>query len=185
MSYFKKLVLVTGDLVSHLTGFGAVRDWTPNARVGEVILDIPAYSQINSCCCGVVAGFQLVKAVDPLADFSDFYAEVEPDREFGTTARELIRALREFGVPMRQKMRLKLTDLKDSIDRGQPVIMVVQNRCSDSSHWVMVYGYGDRHVLLANNGVPWLPFRRRITWEHFKQIWLPKGNGLMCCHSRV
>ncbi|SRR6266571_2869913 len=184
MTIFKILVNRILDWASEKTGYAAVRDWTTIPRQGEVVVYLPAYTQVDSFSCGAVAGFQVVKSIYPGAEFSDFYAEVNSDPGNGIRIRQLVRALRRFGVVVRSHNRMTPPQLCRCLEQGKLVVVTIQNPGSDHLHVGVVHGYSETHVMLSNNGVSWLPFRRRITWECFEQIWNPYGNGLVCCEPQ-
>lgn len=182
----KKLMGEFGDKISEWTGFVATR--VPISRAAgsrEVTLDLPGYGQIDSYCCGVVAGIMALKHFKPRASFERFYRRVQPDFETGTSTTRLIRALRQSGVRVKERHDLAFADLCGAIDSGWPVILVVQNPGEDAAHWVVVYGYGKRpnRVLLATNGFP-LVTSNRVPLRRFARLWSPHGNGLVCSERR-
>lgn len=176
---FKMLSLVAADWVSNLIGYAAIADWSPGIREGETLLDIPAYTQIDSYSCGAVAGFQVVKAFYPEVRFEDFYSEVSPDPVRGTSSTVLVKALRRFGVVVGVRKHMDRKQLIGAIDKCRPVILAVRNAGAAHYHWVVVRGFSCSHVILAGNGIP-IFHRRRLTWKEFRGIWKPSGNGLVC-----
>lgn len=76
-----------GDFVSDKFDLVATR--VPLERAaspGEVTLDLPGYGQIDSYCCGAVAGIMALKHFKPRASFTRFYQRANPHREHGTMA---------------------------------------------------------------------------------------------------
>jgi hypothetical protein len=129
------------DGASTLTRYAATREWTPSPRSGEHILQLKAYTQLNTYSCGVAAGFSVVKTLIPKSKFGDFYDLVDPDEELGTSTRVLRRALRQSGISVRSP-RLTYQALIANIREDRRVIVVIQNPGSESCHWVVAYGYG-------------------------------------------
>ena len=173
-----------GDFVSDSLDLVAARvPLERAAKPGEVTLDLPGYSQIDTYCCGVVAGIMALKHFKPRASFTRFYQRVNPHRVHGTPTPRLIRALRQSGVRVTERSDLAFDDLCAAIDSGHPVIMTIHNPGTeaDEDHWVVVYGYGKRpaRVFLATNGVP-LFTSNRLPRRKFERLWSPHGNGLIC-----
>ncbi len=168
------------DWISNLTGYAAIPDWCPGPRPGECVLDLKGYAQVDSYSCGVIAGFQVVKSFYPKMKFEDFYGEVNPDPETGTSRRKLKKALRRFAVNTRACHQLNRKSLCRYLRDGFPVIVVIRNIGAEARHWVTLRGYGPQDVLITNNGLPLLPSSYRMPWSVFNQIWNPKGHGLVC-----
>jgi predicted double-glycine peptidase len=163
-------------------GFAAVREWTPTPRPGEYILALVAYTQIDTFSCGAVAGASVVKSFYPRAKFEDFYARVDPDQETGTSTSVLRKALRQSGIALRSA-RLSYKNLLAQIRKGYPVIVVIRNPGAESYHWVVAYGFGRDHIILASNGIPWV-HKKRITRKDFMAIWQRGHAGLVCWAER-
>ncbi len=182
VNFFKKLLPVAADRISDFTGYAAIRlPLNRASRPGEVTLSLPGYGQLNSFACGAVAGFMALKHFHPHADFSQFYARVNPTRRNGANAAKVARALRQSVVRVWKRNDLTFDDLCQAINREQPVLLVIHNPGSESRHWVTVYGYG-RHphkVFMAINDVPLL-IHNAVPLHKFNRLWCPKGNGLIC-----
>lgn len=166
------------DGVTTLTGYAATREWTPSPRPGEHILDLKAYTQVNSFCCGAVAGFMVVKSLYSTAVFGRFYDLVKPDKELGSSPRDLRRALRQSGVCVKSP-RLTYEALLIQIREGRPAIVVIRNPSAENRHYVVAYGFGNGRILLASNGVPWV-HRKWYGREEFTSMWDPRGNAMVC-----
>ena len=147
----------------------------------EVTLDLPGYCQLDSYCCGVVAGVMALKLFQPRASFTAFHERVQPHPENGTSTTQLVRALRQSGLRVTDRADLTFAGLCATIDAGSPVIVVVQNPGVDAAHWVVVYGYGRKpnRVFLATNGYPFLA-KNVVPLRRFARLWSPHGNGLIC-----
>ena len=174
------------DKISEVTGYVATR--VPLSRASgpnEVTLDVPGYAQLDTYCCGVVAGVMVVKYFRPRASFSQFHDRVDPKPEWGASTAKIARALRESGVRVKVRSGLAFADLRGAIDAGSPVIVSVQNPSAETGHWVVVYGYGrnPNRVFVATNGLP-LFTRNAIPLQKFARIWRPRGNGLICDYPK-
>jgi len=179
MTKLKSIASKLVDGVSGLVGYAAVREWTPSPGEDEFILDLKAYTQVNSFACGATAGFSVVKTLFPHSRFEDFYALAEPDPDLGTPTPRLAKALRQSGVSVKTCSRLSYCELIRQIGEGRPVILTLSNPKSESRHWVVAYGHGPDHIVLASNGLPWV-HRKRFSREDFLTLWEPRGNGLIC-----
>ena len=75
----KQLLANAGDVLSDWTGYAATR--VPLRRASgpnEVTLELPGYCQLDSYCCGVVAGVMALKQFKPRASFTAFHERVQP-----------------------------------------------------------------------------------------------------------
>ncbi len=175
-----------GDKLSDLSGYAAVR--VPLDRASgpnEVTLDLPGYAQVNSFCCGVVAGVMVLKHFRPSASFSRFYDRVNPKENFGAGTGKIARALRESGLRVKVRSGLIFDDLCAAIDDRSPIMVNVHNPGAEDDHWVVVYGYGrePNRVFIATNGMPVFK-RNAIPLRKFARMWSPHGNGLVCERAR-
>ena len=158
------------DWFSNLIGYAAVIDWKPAYREGESRLDLPVYAQIDTYSCGAVAGFQVAKYFHQTAVFSEFYACTSPSPDHGTSTKQLIEALGQYGIRCSRPRRPSLKGIRAAIDAERPVIITIQNTGSDNMHWVTVYGYGDGYMLMATNGLPFFN-NHRVDNRKFMQLW--------------
>ena len=171
-----------GDQITDWTGLAALRVPLERAAGSRAkTLAIPGYAQTNSYGCGAVAAVMVVRYFHPEMAFGAVYDAVAPLPDLGATTSQVARAMRLCGLKVTARRRLKFGDLCQSIQAGNPVVVVIHNPGSDSLHWVVVYGYRrfPDQVYLANNGLPLLS-RIRVSRSVFQKLWEPKGNGLVC-----
>jgi len=103
-------------------------------------------------------------------------AEHPPDNAggwFGTSRRRVERICRTHGVELDEVAGE--AELRERLAAGRPVIVMVGTEGprvwrwhAPAGHWMVAYGYDDRHVFLTNyapSGMPWGEFRRR--WGAF------------------
>jgi hypothetical protein len=147
----------------------------------EVTLDLPGYLQTNSYSCGAMAAAMVVHRFRSRMSFERIYDAVDPLPECGAGALCVVRGLRSCGLHVSHRKKLSFARLCQAIDRGRPVVVLIDNPGSEDDHWVVVYGYGRRpdRLFIAVNGVPWFN-RNRIARSQFERIWKPPGNGLVC-----
>src|ERR1044071_1655927 len=169
------------DTISETTGIWAIPELLPMAsNDNEVTLNVPGYCQVNTYACGAVAGLMVLKTFRPKASTDAFYRRVNPHPEPGCGTGKLIRALRRSGLGVSDRDDLTFHRLCREIDEGFPVIVVIENPLFESSHWIVIYGYGRKpdRVFLATNGFPILN-RKIVPRKDFERIWRPRGNGLV------
>ena len=170
------------DDLSERTGYAAIGEGIALvAAKDEVTLGIQALTQLNSFCCGATAGFTVAGTFHPQADFGEFYAAVHPDPDLGVSRTRLVRALRGFGVGVRQERGLAFEKIRRAIDDGFPIITDIYEPGQECGHWVVLYGYGrkPRRVFLAVRGLPFFN-RNRYAWEEFSRWQTPGKIGLVC-----
>lgn len=175
-----------GDTISKWTGYAAIR--VPLDRgtpPNEFTIDIPGYRQIDSYSCGAVAGAMVLKYFHPNKRFEDFYGDVDPCREYGTSTGKLTKALRSNGITVSERKDLNFNSLCQEIAVGHPIITCICTKKSDTYHWITIYGYGRKpnQVFAAGNGIPLLQ-GQRYSWWKFKNLWSPSGHGLVCKFRR-
>lgn len=143
---------------------------------------IPAFVQTQTYTCGPVAALMVVRHFRPEYPAGKVYSRADADPDYGTGVGRLVRVLRECGIRVRERSNLAFRDIVDAIDRGRPVITVVNTDRERVSHWVVLYGYGKKpsRVFLAANGPP-VVGRREYRWDEFlKHHWTAAGFGLVC-----
>ncbi len=170
------------DRFSNAIGYAAVREFvgSPHRR-GDVVLDLAGYCQIDSFSCGPVAAAMVAKSFNPNLQFEDIYAAVNPNEETGTSTKRLVDALREFNIGVDQRYNLRFEQLCRIVRNGYPIVLTIQNPCSDCLHWVVAFGTNlqRREIFLLTNGLPVLN-RKRFRREEFKRLWQPTGFGIIC-----
>ncbi len=91
----------------------------------------------------------------------------------GTSVKNILRVLRQKGLSCKEVDKAKLSQIREAIDNGSPVLISV----FDGWHYSVVYGYSDSHIFVMNpsldvtdmgsvwNAVP----RRRFAdiWDHW------------------
>lgn len=87
---------------------------------------------------------------------------------FGTSRRQIERACRAFGCPVREVVGE--TALRAELDRKNPVFIMLgmpggkfAGITWPSGHWMIAYGYDADDVFLSNYG--------RMTWAEFRKGW--------------
>ena len=181
MKRIREVARAVIDSLSEATGIWVVPEALPTAGSNnEVTLDVPGYCQVNFYACGAVAGLMVLKTFKPRASLDAFYRRVNPLPEHGCGTAKLIQALRRSGLVVSKRDNLTFPRLCREIDKGFPLIVVIENPESENAHWIVVYGYGRKpdRVFLATNGLPILN-RKIVARKDFEKIWRPRGNGLV------
>jgi hypothetical protein len=149
-----------------------------------VMLEVPAYGQLDTYSCGATAGYALVRTFHKRANFKRFYRAVSPDPEEGIGPLYLRRALRKFRVGTRERRNMKWPDIRECIDQGFLLLIGTGKENPDwqGDHWSVLYGYGRRpkRVYLTNQpGVLW--HQEEVPWGQFvRSVWNPAGKALVC-----
>ena len=122
------------------------------------LIDFPYTNQSRRYVCGesVIQGFLWYYGVEHLekeiTDAFPFHVEGRKVRKTGITTKEMIKFFERRGLNVSTKVNMTLEQLKQSIDRGVPVIVAVQawgektaqeyaDRLRDE-HYIIAIGYG-------------------------------------------
>jgi len=179
-----RLLTKLADAMSWRTGVAAVRARLPaGSGDGEVTVDVPGYRQVNSYACGAVAGLMALHTFRPDVGARAFVARVAPDPDDGTPASRIVRALEHHGVGARRRYDLDFDKIVRAIDQGCPIITLRNTSDPESSHWIVVYGYGvrPRRLFVGGNGLLRNP---PVPWGTFRRQWSQQGYGLVCSPRR-
>jgi len=169
----------------------AIPDFTDDdIHKNEHKLAVPGYSQLDPYSCGATAGWAVVKTFHRTGiGFRKFYGDCDPQPFDGTTEGKLVKSLRCNGIGVSVRSNLNYIRIRAAIESGFPVITTIGHEYSDGAHWVVIYGIGwrPRRVFLCNQvNFGWPGFSRaELTWEDFRNLWNPRGGGLVCWGKRL
>ena len=182
MSILNNVLNNVQEYVVNLTGVRLLPDRLLHPRGTNVeTLPIPGYCQTQTYTCGFVAGLMILRYFRPDYPAERLYGIVRPDPRWGTSRRRLKMALEVSGLRVSQRRNLDFKGICAAIDHRKPIAVVVDVD-EQTSHWVVVYGYGRKpnRVYVAANGLPLLS-RKEYPWGSFKQyLWSEPGIGLVC-----
>lgn len=183
MSMILKTLQGTWNIAMETMGVRHLPDVLYHPREPHVeTLRIPACCQTQTHTCGPVAALMVVRYFSPEFPAKRVFTKANADPNTGTSVARLARVLRESGVRVGERTDLTFKGIVDAIDRGRPIITVVNTNHPDISHWVVLYGYGLRpnRVYLAANGLPVIG-QREYPWGIFRtHHWTDVGFGLVC-----
>ena len=89
---------------------------------------------------------------------------------FGTSRRRVERICQAHGIDLEEVNGE--AELRERLDRGQPVIVMVGTEgprlwrwTAPAGHWMVAFGYDDRYLYLTNGAAPGMP------WDEFRGWW--------------
>jgi hypothetical protein len=172
------------DIFAERTGIRVLNLPLSHPRAREVTtLMVPGYKQTQTYTCGFVAGLMVLHALYPKSSSLAFYRRVNPDPEMGTTIKKLLEALKLSGIGASVRRGMQFRDIQRHIDAGFPIITLVKTGEKDTTHWVVIYGYGNEsgknppRVFVAGRQLFHQP---AISWPRFCELQSPFGFGLVC-----
>lgn len=146
------------------------------------LLPFPLFRQSTPNDCGVTAT-QMILAwagIDVRAD--RLRLAVGQTEELGTPPQGILKALDRQGIKYR-KGTLAVADLRQAIDRGHPVLVVLQawpeeipvdwSAFSDHGHYAIVIGYDQSGFIFAD---PSSIYRTFLSSEELEQRWHDLGD---------
>lgn len=133
------------------------------------VLDVPYVPQSERLCGGAALAMILRYWGEPNVRAEDF-ASLAPAGERGITGDSLVSAARARGW-LAFPMQAKASDVRDHLDRGRPVIALVDVG-APIRHYVVLLASTPRGVLLHDPAVA--PFRAE-TQEEFDRAWSAAG----------
>lgn len=173
MSYVHDLrCRVKGRRVS--SGFYIARQ---AARPG--VLDMPRYHQLDVHSCGFLAALAVVRHFAPRTPADEVLRVVAPSPDWGVSQPRLIRCLKRFGVAAVYREGLGPRTLHRLAAAGTPVIVTVWPEWYSCDHWTVVRGLDKAGRVYLTN-YDWLTKKGRMHWKDFREIWRPRGVGLVC-----
>ncbi len=156
-------------------------------RTGGSPYPIPRVHQIDEHSCGFLAALTVVRYFDPAVPTRDVLKVLMPSPTRGCSQREMIRALKRFGIKAEYHEGLKWWDLVNTYWMGWSLIVTVWPEEWVSDHWTVVRRLEQQpcRVLLSNpapTGYEYdgLEEDGSLSWYDFNKVWWPKGAALIC-----
>ena len=158
------------------------------------VLKFPKISrQINKSSCGANALKSIIKYyLGENVSEKELCKIAKTTKKEGTSVPNLIRAAKKFKLKYLSKHNLTIKDLKNSIDREIPVVVLVQEwadrKISDWSgvwefgHYVTVVGY-DRDKIIFYD--PFNGKKRFLSYKDFSERWHDKDNKIKYNHFGI
>jgi ABC-type bacteriocin/lantibiotic exporter with double-glycine peptidase domain len=146
---------------------------------GAVILDgFERSIQLDKWSCGAHCAYMILKFHGKARSLKNVQKEVGTDED-GTDPEMLKRLFRKRGLSVYEFEQRSLAKLERAIDRGSPILTHISTR--KVNHWVVVYGYGDGHIWVADPSLNVLEHPQRVwcrqTRSSFRSRW--KGYGII------
>lgn len=127
------------------------------------MLEIPAWAQLNGCCCTVISAWLLIHHLGDKTSYSSLYKELNPDFD-GVTDARLRRCLKNHRIGILPR-RLSPQQIVDVLSDGWPILSTIHQ--GDELHSVLLYGFDETGVYAINNRL--FGFFPRIDWGKFKR----------------
>lgn len=139
------------------------------AAVGDaddVVLDgFERSIQLDDYSCGAQVTFSILRYFGCARSVARTTALLGTDDD-GTSWTAMRRLFNARGLRTRAVEDARKRDIKAAIEAGSPVVVSVD----DEEHWACVFGYGDKHVYLADPSLPRSP-RVLVPWSTFMARW--------------
>jgi ABC-type bacteriocin/lantibiotic exporter with double-glycine peptidase domain len=137
------------------------------------LLKVPQFEQTFEYDCGA-------KAVQSVLAYYGF--DIKEDKimkgvgtnKHGTPANGIIKYLRKRGLKCKAKEGMTISDIKKSIDAGNPVILLIQawptekvinwKNCWTTGHWVIAIGYNHESIIFDD------PYILNRSYLHFREL---------------
>jgi hypothetical protein len=158
----------------------AVEDCTciePSLKKATVALEVPGVTQVHTYSCGATASWSVLRALGWRISLRKWIATchaagMHPDE--GMDERQLNKALMKVGAKLRTIRYRGREQLTRLIDTGQPALFGWDdNGEGEGDHWMYVYGYERKHVLVGNIVRP-LVSKGRVKWEEWRARLVPR-----------
>jgi ABC-type bacteriocin/lantibiotic exporter with double-glycine peptidase domain len=151
-----------------------------------MILGVPSGTQLYEYDCGAKCLHLVMQYHNVDIPYPDILSRIESDREWGISVNKMKRLARLYGFKARSAVNFSLGTVEESINRKQPVIVLIQawahknmtlndwknvgkgNR--DYGHYAVVMGFDDGSVILRDPNIS-------------KQIWMTREEFLARWHG--
>jgi len=146
---------------------------------GAVILDgFERSIQLDGWNCGAHCAFMILKFYGKARSLKNVLQETGTNED-GTDEEMLKRLFRKRGLSVYEFEQRSLAKLERAIDRGSPILTHIST--PKVNHWVVVYGYGDGHIWVADPSLNVLEHPQHVwcrqTRSSFRKKW--KGYGIV------
>ncbi len=151
---------------------------------------IPRVHQIDEHSCGFLAALTVVRYYDPTVPTRDVLAALMPSPSRGCSQREIIRALKRFGIRTNYHTELAWWEMLSYCRTGRTGLALVVTVQPDEwvcDHWTVVRGIerNPKTVILSNPAPTGYEYDGLdedgcISWRDFNKVWWPKGAALIC-----
>ena len=158
----------------------AVDDWgclEPRMKNSTTALEVPGVTQVHSYSCGATASWSVLQALGWDIDIRKWIeychaAGMHPDE--GMDENQLDKALGKVGARLRTIRYRRMDQVRRLIDDGQPILFGWDdNGEGEGDHWMYVYGYERRNVLVGNVVLP-LKSKDRVRWAEWSARLVPR-----------
>jgi predicted double-glycine peptidase len=167
LRWFFAPVIVTGMLAGATPARAQSAPRLPDTpRAGARLLDVPYVAQSAELCGGAALAMVLRYWGDPSAVAEDYAGLVDSDTG-GIRTNHLVARTRASGWQAHPATEARLDAIRTHVDRGRPVIALIEER-PDVFHYVVVVGLTGTDVVMHDPARS--PFRTMATAE-FERRW--------------
>lgn len=128
-----------------------------SASAVKNLIRVPLTRQTSDYTCGVAVMQSILYYLDEKDDYSEeiLISELKADPVKGTSYRAMADYARSKGYRIEVRTEMRLDDLREFIDKGEPVIVLIQawaespvdySRDLDDGHYVVAIGYDRDNV---------------------------------------
>ncbi|MGD0037076.1 MAG: cysteine peptidase family C39 domain-containing protein [Bacteroidota bacterium] len=134
--------------------------------------------QLDGWNCGAYCAYMILKYHGKARSLKNVQKEAGTTED-GTDEEMLIKLFRKRGLSVYEFEQRSLAKLERAIDRGSPILAHISTRIEN--HWVVVYGYDDDYIWIADPSLNVLKHPQRVwcrqTRSSFRNRW--KGYGIV------
>lgn len=150
----------------------------PDLKKSTVALDIPGVTQVHTYSCGATSSWSVLSALGweiDLREWIDICHDAGMSPDTGMDEKQLNKALRKVGARLRTIKYRRAEQLVKLIDAGQPALFGWDDSASigEGDHWLYVYGYEKRNVLIGNIVRPGIS-KGRVSWAEWSKRLVPR-----------
>ncbi len=121
-------------------------------RIQGDSLPLANYRQQDAHSCGFLAALTVIQHLLPeTVPMSEVLDAVRPDFDRGTSRRQVVRGLAQFGISAPYRDDLTVWHLHSFVQVGVPVIISVFPQGWEGDHWTVVQGFSAKRVYLTNH----------------------------------
>jgi hypothetical protein len=154
------------DLFYKATGVAAMPTLTHYRGRDEYGLpEVKLLSQLNSCCCAVVAAATIIKNLNPeVYDFNKLYKEMRPNYT-GVRLLRTVEVLNGYGIKT-VKVKTHVIDLARELNAGKLLLIPVDGYVTGTPHVVTGFALSSKGYIRLGNYYP-LGLGTKVSFPNF------------------
>ena len=112
----------------------------------SILEGLPRSLQLDRYSCGAQSAYMILRYHGKARSVKAVERALGTTEERGTPAAPILRLMRQRRLRPRIVAEATMKTLTSAIDKGAPVLVSLE----DGGHWGVVYGYGAKHIWLAD-----------------------------------